>query len=708
MVRPLGRQRSTLIRADECSIDGGGDFSGQNRCGFVRLTATIGAIGFAVELALLASVPDNVFACGGGLFAVVFLAWFWMTAAALGAAILGAVRRVGSSRSGRIGVLVMSFACLLAVGLYGLSWGLYWRSSRFANFESAKFALANARMVWLYLVQTEQRSLWLFGVPIAAILIALPAVMVRVAGRWSTSPGPHLGSRFRAAWLGGLIAVLVVHQLNDILARNSAAKSVWPEAWQNAVNPVLTLATSGLASLFVEPIEACLDEAELVPREGFEWSPPPLATAERPSILFVAVESLRTDVVGLVHQGQEVMPNLDRLARSGRIFTRAYAPSTHSDYSDVCIVSSLFPLRRREHHYYRASDPWPTTLVYDLLKPRGYSTAIISSQNEGWGRMDQFLESPNLDFFYDAARSGAATRTATTDSGFAEALRTGELRAGKLDDAQTTDAAIEWIRAQAGRGTPFFLQVSYQNSHFPYELSPEAPRPFQPSTIDFEVSFLRYPREKTAIVRNAYYNSLFDTDRSLGRLLDTLRGLGILDRMIVVVMGENGEAFHENGAVTHAGQPVEPVLRVACVMHAPGRVEAGTDDYPLSLVDVVPTVLGRLGWPKHPNFQGIDVLGPDRPPLERRAIHVHTENPVAQSDAVLLAGRWKLIHNRRTGTMRVFDVMSDPGETNDLAAREPGRAAELQALLGAWRRRQLAYYHYPHYYERYFPPPAPQ
>lgn len=75
-------------------------------------------------------------------------------------------------------------------------------------------------------------------------------------------------------------------------------------------------------------------------------------------------------------------PHLNRLAKQGVQFTRAYTQSTHSDYADVCIVSSLYPLRKTRHHYYSASDPWPKTLIYDLLKPLGYVTAIFSSQNE--------------------------------------------------------------------------------------------------------------------------------------------------------------------------------------------------------------------------------------------------------------------------------------------------------------------------------------
>ncbi len=106
---------------------------------------------------------------------------------------------------------------------------------------------------------------------------------------------------------------------------------------------------------------------------------------------------------------REVMPNLNKLARNGVQFTSAYAQSTHSDYSDVTIVSSLYPLRSPRHHYYSAHDPWAKTLVYDLLKPAG-GDGNLSSQNEKWGGMDQFLTSPNLDLYYDAERSTAPTR----------------------------------------------------------------------------------------------------------------------------------------------------------------------------------------------------------------------------------------------------------------------------------------------------------
>jgi len=346
--------------------------------------------------------------------------------------------------------------------------------------------------------------------------------------------------------------------------------------------------------------------------------------------------------------------------------------------------------------------------IYELLRPAGYATAIVSSQNESWGGMDQFLASPSLDLFYDAARSSAPTRTPSRDTGFADAVAAGTLRAGSLDDAHTMDVAIAWIGAQARRGVPFFVGMNLQSPHFPYELGADAPRPFQPATLDFEASFLWFPRERTAEVRNAYYNAVREADRQLGRLVAALRDLGRLEDTILVVYGDNGEAFHENGSVTHAREPVEPAVRVACVLHAPRRLAPRADDYPFELVDVAPTVLGLLGWPPHPNFQGIDALAPDRPPAAHRTLFVHVHSGLARADAVLLGGRWKLQHDLQRGRIRLHDVVADPGETTDLAAERPDLARSLHATLASWRARQLAYYHYPFYYERYYPPPPPR
>jgi arylsulfatase A-like enzyme len=509
---------------------------------------------------------------------------------------------------------------------------------------------------------------------------------------------------------GSLMLLWVVTFPTIRLDRSASRRALNLDVLGSRLNPPMAMLVSAHAALLDEPIEACLDVSELEPIMA-EFSAPivqPAGARRPPSVILLAVESLRHDVVHRSRDGVEVMPNLNALARGGLHLSRAYAQSTHSDYSDVCIGSSLYPLRTRGHHYYRADDPWPKKAIWDVLKPNGYATAIVSSQNEAWGGMDQFLSGPNLDLFYDARSSVETTHTSDLDTGFADEIRSGGLRAGKLDDAQTTDVAMSWVSKRAGRDEPFCLRINYQNAHFPYEIAAGAARPFQPCAIDFPASFLGYPEDKVEIVRNAYYNALHESDRQVGRLVDALRRLGRLDDTVFVVYGENGEAFHENGAVCHAGIPVEPAIRVACVIHAPALLRPRVEDYPFELIDIAPTVLGLMGRPPHPNFQGTDILAEDRVPVDERLLFFHAENAIARADAVLLAGRWKFHHDRAGGRTALYDVVADPGESRNLSDEQPELTARLRDTLARWRGRQLAYYHYAHYYKAYHPPRPPR
>ena len=194
----------------------------------------------------------------------------------------------------------------------------------------------------------------------------------------------------------------------------------------------------------------------------------------------------------------------------------------------------------------------------------------------------------------------------------------------------------------------------------------------------------------------------------MGRLVGALSELGLLADTILVVTGENGEAFHELGSVGHARQPIEPAIRVANVFHAPNLLQPGTDDYPFEHVDLVPTLLALVGLPPSANFQGIDVLSAARPPLAERLLFFHVLNPLSRADAVLWAGRWKYVQDYNSGLTALYDLASDAGESVNVSGSNTATAERLRQVLLTWRQRQLAYYHYPMYYQYYFPPRPPR
>jgi len=684
-------------------------------------------VAIVAEAIMLARTPSTVYDEGWltAIFAAAYLVTFWMTvgwlAYWLGGKWRSAVER--RSRMGRLAVGSLLSLALCAVGLvYLVSWGLFLQTSRFGNLEAIHFLLANPRDLWLYITQAEPAHLcWL--ALFAVLLVGGVGPLLRwMAAPSSSGPAPTEIQIARTKLWFGLLAIVagLLLVISHDESRQRAAMRLG--SIKTRVNPLLSMVASTLDTWMTEPIEPCLDTSQLVSRSvpavepylavgvSSENGVPGAKTQQRlPSIIVVAIESMRNDVINMRHQGREVTPNVNRLAAGGLQFTKAYAESTHSDYADVCLVSSLYPLRTREHHYYEATDPWPKTLLYDVLKPAGYATAIISSQNEAWGGMDQFLDSPNLDRFYHPQRSdGAKTMVSERDLGISREIRVGNLFAGKFPDRYTTGVAIDWIKKQHEAGRPFYLGMNLQSSHFPYLMPEDTPRPFQPCKLDSDVYFMDYPEEKTPIVWNAYLNAIAECDRQIGRLVAALDDLGIRDEVILVVTGENGEAFHENGSVGHARHPVEPALRVACVINAPGYLAPRVESYPFEHVDLVPTLLGLAGRSPGPSTQGIDVLAKDRPPLAERLQFFHVLTPAARCDAVLLAGRWKYIFDHDAQQGRLFDVVNDPGETHDLADEKRELAERLHDVLLRWRRQQLAYYHYPMYYESYYPPRPPR
>ena len=672
-------------------------------------------VGVTSEIAVARYMSGHALWSGGlsTAVALIYLVWFWFTLAGVLGFISNWVTRL-TIATWPAGVAQIVAGILLAgcAFVYITSWGIYLQTGRFANWEAIRFTLLNWSMLRQYMLAADKSQVvWAVVIGLASVA-ASPAV-VRAIGRG------HLvntvaSKRRLFLWLILTLTLLLAKQalMQDIQREREFVDRHWSLrddiAYQTrfanldrlnaCLNPAAALWASGVESWYTEPLEACLDESALAPRSTAYAN----STGSGKNVIIVAVESLRNDTIGLFHQGKEVLPNINQLAAQGLVFSRAYAQSTHSDYADVCLVSSLYPLRSRKHHFYHADDPWPRTMLHDVLHEVGYATAIISSQNESWGGMDRFLTTDNLDWFYHPGR-----RRTLPDRPFKLPDLKDGLLAGKFPDRHTTDVAVRWIEYQTSRGDPFCLSMNLQSSHFPHLIPADAPRPFQPAELDSSIKFSSYPEDEVPVIRNAYFNAIQECDRQVGRLVKSLKKLGIWRNTILVVTGENGEAFNENGCAGHACNPTEPVLRVAAVVSAPGLISARVEEYPFEHVDLAPTVLHLLGMDSHPNFQGIDILSQNRVPLSERLLFFHVLSPIARADAVLLAGRWKYMvsHDKPLGVL--YDLDNDPSESTDLSTTNPMMRRVLATAVSRWRAQQLAYYHFAAYYERFYPPRPP-
>jgi len=416
------------------------------------------------------------------------------------------------------------------------------------------------------------------------------------------------------------------------------------------------------------------------------------------NVIVVVIESLRPDQLVAFGGSRPVMDRVDALAASGRIFPNTYSQASHSNYADPCIFSSAYPLRSPDVHVYPENPTYPRLMLWDILKALGWHTAVISSQNEHWGGMINYLQTDGIDHFFHSESFTGATYVPRDDIGFFAFVKTGR-RSGKIDDRFTVDEAVRWIQTLPS-GEPFMIYLNLQNSHIPYETPADFPHRYGPVDRPFSIHFGGFPRSGIQVVKDLYADSLAYVDFQLGRLLDFIQSQGIADRTLVVVTGDTGQAFYEHGFVAHANMVFDEEMRVPLIFNGSG-ISPGEDRRPAQHIDVAPTVLDALGLPPHPAFQGISLLETEPSPARSRFLMAHS--PLAHQYAVVRGG-FKLIYDVPTGRTVLYNVVEDPGEKHDLAPSMPNLTRSLRGRLDAWRQHQLDYYHDATRQARFYPP----
>lgn len=236
-----------------------------------------------------------------------------------------------------------------------------------------------------------------------------------------------------------------------------------------------------------------------------------------------------------------------------------------------------------------------------------------------------------------------------------------------------TDAALAWLRQRDGR--PFFLFLNYFDPHGPYSPPHEFFVPFLPKEPD------PVPRRRREQEANAYYNGeIHFTDHHLGRLFDGLRALGLYHDTWIILTADHGELMGEHGRFGHGRTLYREIVDIPLIVkHPRGEVAPGRSDVPVQLVDVLPSVLERLGLPLPPGVQGTPLGAGGHPVVSE----VYPLPFVAESQGdtrTLTRDGFKYIW-RRTGNHELFDLSADPGEARSIRWKHPERAADMESEL---------------------------
>jgi len=379
----------------------------------------------------------------------------------------------------------------------------------------------------------------------------------------------------------------------------------------------------------------------------------PPGSAAGSNVLLITIDTLRADRVGAYGNSSRLTPALDRLADGGLRFDAAYTPVPMTWPAHASILTGLEPFSHgmRNNTSFRLGQ---TPTLATMLKRAGYRTgafvgAFVLSAKFGL----------NHDFDVYDDRYGRGNDRAD--------VRVAERRAERV-----IQPAIEWIlrpgsttpsagstNDEPDRSRPWFAWLHLYDPHAPYEAPPDYARGRSP--YDAEVAY---------------------TDAMIARGLETLRAAGQLDRTIIMVVADHGEALGEHGEATHGLFAYQATLRVPMILSAPG-MRAGVVHAPVTNVDVVPTVLELLGIAVPAGLDGRSLLNveADRTRNSRALYFEALDASLTRGWAPLvgvIADGWKYID---LPIPELYDLRRDPGEARNEASREPERTRVLQARL---------------------------
>jgi membrane-anchored protein YejM (alkaline phosphatase superfamily) len=282
----------------------------------------------------------------------------------------------------------------------------------------------------------------------------------------------------------------------------------------------------------------------------------------RPSVLIIAAESLRADMLSPVE-----MPFTWQFSQDSRRCTDHASGGSASRYGTFTLLYGLHGSYFAPVYAERASP-----VLVDELKELGYELRIYGTASMNFPEM-------------------RATAWVRAQDSVEDSL---EPAPGESRDAELVRRFSRWIRTRP-QDRPFFAFAFLDAPHFSYRVVAER-APFKPyaASLNGAVLSSSAASELGPLLFNRYRNSVFDVDRSLSEMMTALAETGQLEQTLVVITGDHGEEFFEHGFWGHTANFTPAQVMVPMLLRGPG-VTPGVERRPTSHVDVAPTILKMLG-----------------------------------------------------------------------------------------------------------------
>ncbi|MAG64078.1 hypothetical protein CMO84_11215 [Candidatus Woesearchaeota archaeon] len=417
--------------------------------------------------------------------------------------------------------------------------------------------------------------------------------------------------------------------------------------------------------------------------------PVPVDESQPPDVVVFLVDTLRADWTGPGGFDKDTTPNLSSLAKQSVVFEQASSPAPWTLPS----VVSLFTGKHMAEH----------NVVHDRLRMAD-ATVTFPQILQEWGyQTTSFHRNP-----YAGGKWGLKR-------GFDQAT---------LTKQQTNSSDLAEFFASI-TAMPFLLYVHNTEPHDPHVVRKKFMSTFDPVPSEFLKEYgelvdvyRRSTREdyvskkplgtidNTEIqekwigrlnrrreqIQNLYSVSVRDADDRLGNVIDALKQEGRWENTLFIMLADHGEELGDHGGWQHDQSAYEELIHVPLIVRFPKDEHAGQRiSYPVSLVDVMPTILEAVNCPlDQPPMSGRSLLplirGESDFGAEMRVVSIRNNmkkyfKPYKEGrgdlNVVVRNGDLKAIFNVEPGTVELYDLKSDPGEAQDLSKTRSTEANEL-------------------------------
>lgn len=402
--------------------------------------------------------------------------------------------------------------------------------------------------------------------------------------------------------------------------------------------------------------------------------------AKKPNIIFILVDTLRADRLGVYGSTAKLTPTMDQIGREGVVFDRCFAPAPWTLPSVASMFVSYYPSVHKATEY---------EIVEGMDQGRIAKVAVLD--NEKFETMAGILRSGG----YETA-GFVANKFLKADYGFAKGFShydtsfSGNTVHGDVVNA----AATKWLdEGRASADKPLFLYLHYMDVHGPYNAAPEFMDPLldaventpmekrtalKPQQIATLNPYLNRPpvhngsvwdKERFEALRGylEYWRARYDAgvaemDSVLAKMISELDKRGLWKDSLVILASDHGEALCEHGFWEHGYSMMQTDLHVPLVIRWPEILPAGSRVMEnVSLIDLLPTMATQLRMPLEANFQGRSLVGAmARTPLPKPVLIFAEAVKAGPTQHAIVEGDWKLMR------------WSAPDQTNPDGTTKPG------------------------------------